>query len=38
VREVVLFRSDLAREGARYTPLATLPLGASAAPLSPSSH
>ncbi|MBM4381871.1 MAG: RNA 2',3'-cyclic phosphodiesterase [Deltaproteobacteria bacterium] len=38
VREVVLFRTDLAREGAQYTPLATLPLGASAAPLSPGSN
>ena len=29
VREVVLFRSDLGKAGARYTPLATLTLGAS---------
>jgi 2'-5' RNA ligase len=28
VRELVLFRSDLARDGAHYTPLATLALGA----------
>jgi 2'-5' RNA ligase len=28
VREVVLFRSDLAHEGAQYSPLATLALGA----------
>jgi 2'-5' RNA ligase len=27
VREVVLFRSDLRREGARYVPIARLPLG-----------
>jgi 2'-5' RNA ligase len=32
VREVVLFRSDLGKAGARYSPLATLALGASAAP------
>jgi 2'-5' RNA ligase len=38
VREVVLFRSDLAREGAQYMPLATLPLGASAASFSPGSN
>jgi RNA 2',3'-cyclic 3'-phosphodiesterase len=31
VREVVLFRSDLARDGAHYSPLATLALGASGA-------
>ena len=35
VRAVVLFRSDLAREGAQYTPLATLALGAGAEPRSP---
>jgi RNA 2',3'-cyclic 3'-phosphodiesterase len=34
VREVVLFRSDLGRDGSRYAPLAQLPLAASrAAPL-----
>lgn len=37
VREVVLFRSDLSRDGARYTPLAALSLAAARA-LSPSSH
>jgi 2'-5' RNA ligase len=40
VREVVLLRSDLARDGAHYSPLATLPLGAPQPELahSPSSH
>jgi RNA 2',3'-cyclic 3'-phosphodiesterase len=31
VREVVLFRSDLGRDGSRYTPLARLPLASAAA-------
>jgi len=40
VREVVLFRSDLAHDGPQYTSLATLPLGAERAATvhSPSSH
>jgi 2'-5' RNA ligase len=35
VREVVLFRSDPGREGAQYSPLATLALGAAVEPRSP---
>jgi RNA 2',3'-cyclic 3'-phosphodiesterase len=35
VREVVLFRSDLSHDGAHYSPLATLALGAGAAATAP---
>ena len=33
VSEVVLFQSDLGRDGSRYTPLARLPLAAETLPL-----
>jgi len=35
VVEIVLFRSDLSREGPRYTPLERVPLGAPGGPLHP---